>query len=356
MASLLGLGMAIDYGLFMVGRFREEQAYGATPAEAVARTVATAGRTVLFSATLLMIALAGLLLFPQGFLKSLAYGGLAAVALAAAALADPAARRCWPSSARASTSCRSACRSGRNAQPAGTGWAALADVVLRRPVLVALPIIAGLLVLAAPIRGVQFGEADERVLPAGRPGPAGDRDAEDRLPGAEQRRRPGGAARHRRRRAVGGVRRRSPLRRRRCPASRRSPRPAPAATWSLLTATLRDKDPFSTAARDAVEDIRALHPPPGTEMLVGGTTARNVDSLDATADRLPLMVALLVGATLVLMFLAFGSVLLPIKAVLVSALSLAATFGILVWIFQDGHGAGPAAGHARRRPRSASWC
>ena len=82
-ASLLGLGMAIDYGLFMVGRFREEQAYGRTPAEAVTRTVATAGRTVVFSATLLMIALAGLMLFPQGFLKSLAYGGLAAVALAA---------------------------------------------------------------------------------------------------------------------------------------------------------------------------------------------------------------------------------------------------------------------------------
>jgi uncharacterized membrane protein YdfJ with MMPL/SSD domain len=82
-ASLLGLGMAIDYGLFMVGRFREEQGFGRKPADAVRRTVATAGRTVLFSATLLMIALAGLLLFPQGFLKSLAYGGLAAVGLAA---------------------------------------------------------------------------------------------------------------------------------------------------------------------------------------------------------------------------------------------------------------------------------
>src|SRR6185295_16456084 len=82
-ASLLGLGMAIDYGLFMVSRFREEQGFGRTPVEAVRRTVATAGRTVAFSATLLMIALAGLLLFPQGFLKSLAYGGLAAVGLAA---------------------------------------------------------------------------------------------------------------------------------------------------------------------------------------------------------------------------------------------------------------------------------
>jgi RND superfamily putative drug exporter len=108
----------------------------------------------------------------------------------------------------------------------------------------------------------------------------------------------------------------------------------------VLGATLADRDPFSAPARDVVRDIRALPAPSGTEVLIGGTTARNVDSLDATADRLPLMIGLLVGATLVLMFLAFGSVLLPIKAVLLSALSLCATFGALIWIFQDGHGAG----------------
>lgn len=82
-ASLLGLGMAIDYGLFMVGRFREELAQGRSTEQAVSRTVASAGRTVMFSATLLVIALAGLLLFPHGFLKSLAYGGVASVAIAA---------------------------------------------------------------------------------------------------------------------------------------------------------------------------------------------------------------------------------------------------------------------------------
>jgi RND superfamily putative drug exporter len=108
----------------------------------------------------------------------------------------------------------------------------------------------------------------------------------------------------------------------------------------LYTATLTGTDPFSDAAREAVDDIRGLATPAGTEVLVGGTTARNVDSLSATADKLPLMIGLLVGATLVLMFLAFGSLLLPVKAVVLSALSLSATFGILVWIFQDGHGAG----------------
>ncbi|MFI7602022.1 MMPL family transporter, partial [Actinoplanes sp. NPDC049681] len=330
-ASLLGLGMAIDYGLFMVGRFREEQGFGRTPAQAVTRTVATAGRTVLFSATLLMIALAGLLLFPQGFLKSLAYGGLAAVALAALlsltllpALLAVLGHRVDKLPVRLPR---------RRSRAAGTGWAALADTVLRRPVLVALPILAGLLVLAAPIRGVQFGENDERVLPATEPA----RQAVETL----KRDYPALSS------AGIQVVLRGSLTDTRPFADEVKKVPGIAAVTPggkggdvvTYTATLADKDPFSAAARTAVDRIRDLRPPTGSQLLVGGTTARNVDSLAATADRLPLMVALLIGATLLLMFLAFGSVLLPIKAVLMSALSLSATFGILVWIFQDGHGA-----------------
>lgn len=332
-ASLLGLGMAIDYGLFMVGRFREEQSYGRTPAEAVIRTVATAGRTVLFSATLLMIALAGLLLFPQGFLKSLAYGGLAAVALAAVlsltllpallAILGPRVDKLPIRLPRR-----------RGDRPPGTGWARLADIVLRRPVLVVLPIVAGLLVLAAPIRGVEFGEADERVLPASEPARQALETLKTDFPALSSsgiqvvlRGGAGGAeAFEGRLREVPGVAQVTPA--------------GAARGVTVFTATPRDTDPFSEQARDTVRAIRALPPPAGAELLVGGTTARNVDSLEATGDRLPLMIALLVGATLVLMFLAFGSVLLPIKAVVMSALSLAATFGLLVWIFQEGHGAG----------------
>ncbi len=332
-ASLLGLGMAIDYGLFMVGRFREEQSYGRTPTEAVIRTVATAGRTVLFSATLLMIALAGLLLFPQGFLKSLAYGGLAAVALAALlsltllpallAILGPRVDKLPIRLPRR--------RSGR---PAGTGWAALADVVLRRPVLIALPIIAGLLVLAAPIRGVQFGEADERVLPAAEPARQAIETLKADFPalsssGIQVVLRGGAAGAEAFAAALAEV-----------PGVAEVTPAGAADDVTVFTATPRDGDPFGEPARETVRDIRALKPPAGAELLVGGTTARNVDSLEATADRLPLMIVLLAGATLLLMFLAFGSVLLPVKAVVMSALSLAATFGILVWIFQDGHGAG----------------
>ncbi|WP_246595888.1 MMPL family transporter [Actinoplanes auranticolor] len=337
-ASLLGLGMAIDYGLFMVGRFREEQGFGRTPGEAVARTVATAGRTVIFSATLLMIALAGLLLFPQGFLKSLAYGGLAAVALAAILSLTLLPALLAVLGPRVDKLPVRLPRRGGN-RPAGTGWARLAGAVLRHPVLVALPILAGLLVLAAPIAGVRFGENDERILPAGNPA----RQAIETLKADFPALSSAGVQV-----VLRGTRGAAPAAQDGTAFAdevRKVPGLAavtPAGTGGdvlLYTATLTGTDPFSTAARDAVEDIRSLRAPPGAEVLVGGTTARNVDSLSATADQLPLMIALLVGATLVLMFLAFGSILLPVKAVVLSALSLSATFGILVWIFQDGHGA-----------------
>ncbi|MBU2669235.1 MMPL family transporter [Actinoplanes bogorensis] len=327
-ASLLGLGMAIDYGLFMVGRFREEQASGCTPAEAVRRTVATAGRTVVFSATLLMIALAGLLLFPQGFLKSLAYGGLAAVGLAALlsltllpALLAVLGPRVDKLPIRLPV------------RGPGTFWARLAGGVLRRPVVVVLPILAGLLVLAAPIGGVRFGEADERTLPPGDPARVAIETLKSDYPQFSGDTMPivlrgadfDSSAFAVTLRQIDGIAQLSPAQH--------------AGNVTVFTATLDSTDPFSSSARQVVDDIRSLPVPNGAELLVGGTTARNVDSLAATAAKLPWMVGLLVGATLILMFLAFGSILLPIKAVVMSALSLSATFGVLVWIFQDGHGA-----------------
>ncbi|MCU7722655.1 MMPL family transporter [Actinoplanes sp. KI2] len=330
-ASLLGLGMAIDYGLFIVGRFREELADGRTPSEAVSRTVGTAGRTVVFSATLLMIALAGLLLFPQGFLNSLAYGGLAAVFLAALlslTLLPAVLAALGPRVDKLPV--RLPRRAG--AGEPGSGWAKLAGVVLRHPVVVAVPILLILVLFASPIHGVRFGENDERILPAGDPSRqaietlkadypqfTGDsvqvvlRGAQDTAGFAVQLRQIPGISQ------IGAARKDKGV--------------------TLFTATLEAKDAYGSGARDVVDAIRALPVPAGAQLLVGGTTARNVDSLEATADRLPWMVAMLVGATLLLMFLAFGSVLLPIKAVLMSALSLGATFGLLVWIFQQGHGA-----------------
>ncbi|MEV0900602.1 MMPL family transporter, partial [Actinoplanes sp. NPDC049802] len=332
-ASLLGLGMAIDYGLFMVGRFREEQAVHDT-AEAVRRTVATAGRTVVFSATLLMTALAGLLLFPQSFLKSLAYGGLAAVFLAMLlsltllpallAVLGPRVDRLpvrLPFASRTSTG----------------GWERLAARVLRRPVAVAVPILIVLLVLAWPITDARFGENDERQLPAGDPSrvavetlkadfPQFSSDGVQIVVKATGGRKPDVKAFTDAAGKVTGV-------------TEVAVTGGNGEDVVVLTATLDGTGTFSADARQTVEDLRALPPPANTETLVGGVTARNVDSLEAIGARLPLMIGLLVGATLVLMFLAFGSILLPVKAVVMSALSLCATFGALVWIFQEGHGA-----------------
>ncbi|MFB9234882.1 MMPL family transporter [Plantactinospora siamensis] len=340
-ASLLGLGMAIDYGLFMVGRFREELAAGRTNRDAVRNTVATAGRTVIFSATLLIIALGGLLLFPQGFLKSLSYGGMAAVALAALislTLLPALLGVLGPRIDRLSVRRR---RTGaRPTGPVTGGWARLARLTMRRPVLVVLPIVAGLLVLAAPIGHVRFGEVDERVLPRSDPARQAIETVKTEFPAmsgngvevvlrGDAGRTPDRAVAQRFATEVGAV----PGVRQVTPAGARG-------DVAVFTATLTGSDPLTDAARNTVDGIRALSPPAGTEVLVGGTTARNVDSLDATARQLPWMVLLLAGATFLLMFLAFGSVLLPLKAVLMSALSLSATFGALVWLFQEGHGAG----------------
>ncbi|GAA3860091.1 hypothetical protein GCM10022243_27530 [Saccharothrix violaceirubra] len=331
-ASLLGLGMAIDYGLFMVGRFREELAAGRTSADAVRRTVMSAGRTVVFSATLLVIALAGLLLFPHGFLKSLAYGGMSAVAIAAVvsltllpALLGVLGHRVD----KLSVPWRR-----KDRQPSERGWRRLAAVVMKRPVLFALPIVAVLVALGAPFLNVKFGEITEKVLPEGNQVRVAaetiNRDfagmtnngfkvviTGDPTPAEVQ-------AFATRIGEVSGV-------------GEAKPGAEPKNGVWLLNASL-DQAPLSEKSKEALREVRALDGP-GTEVLVGGSTAVVTDSVDAISDRLPLMAGLLIGATFVLMFLAFGSVLLPIKAVVMSALSLSATFGVLVWVFQEGHGA-----------------
>ncbi|ANZ37121.1 MMPL domain-containing protein [Lentzea guizhouensis] len=326
-ASLLGLGMAIDYGLFMVGRFREELAQGRTTEQAVGRTVASAGRTVLFSATLLVIALAGLLLFPHGFLKSLAYGGVASVAIAAlvsltllpallGVLGHRVDKLAMP---------------WRKREPSERGWRRLSGWVMKRPVLVAVPIIGVLVALGAPFLGVQFGQVTEKVLPEGNPVRVATENINENfsalsntgfkvvVKGGDQ------AAVQEylgKLKDVPGVGEVQPV--------------GQGGGVTAVSAGL-EQDALSDESKQALKDVRALPAPQDAEVLVGGNTAMVSDSLDAIRDGLPLMVALLVGATLVLMFLAFGSVVLPIKAVVMSALSLSATFGVLVWVFQEGH-------------------
>jgi uncharacterized membrane protein YdfJ with MMPL/SSD domain len=334
-ASLLGLGMAIDYGLFMVGRFREELAAGRSVEDAVRRTVTSAGRTVAFSSTILVIALAGLLLFPQGFLKSLSYGGMSAVAIAAIVsltllpallgilghrvdkLAMP-----WRK------------RSAKGEE--GLGWAKLGKRVMKRPVLFAVPIIGVLLALGAPFLGVKFGEVTEKVLPAGNSARVAAETINSDFSALSNNGfkivvsgNPDPAAVQKFAADVSNV-----------PGVQNAQITSEPknGVW-LLAAGLDGGDAHSDQAKQALKNVRGLTAPNGSEVLVGGPTAMVSDSLDAIAAKLPWMAALLIGATFILMFLAFGSLVLPLKAIVMSALSLSATFGVLVWIFQDGHGA-----------------
>ncbi len=311
--TMLGLGMAIDYSLFIVSRFREELALGKTPAEAIAVTIATAGRTVMVSGLTVAVALASLLVFPMAFLKSMAWGGMSAVlvAMIAALTVLPALLVVLGKRINA-LSIKARPKRGEG------GWAKLAHSVMRRPVLYAVGVTVLLLALAVPFLRIEFGGFDERVLP---------KDTESRV--VSERINTGFPG--------GGT---SPIM---VLSSNASALEAGIKGLPNVTATqvVQDKlivvnypgEPTSELARDLVRDIRQL---PG-EHLVGGRSAADVDQLDAFTERLPWMLLLIAVSTFVLLFLAFGSIVLPLKAIVMNIISIGASFGVVVWVFQDGH-------------------
>nr|WP_042183959.1 MMPL family transporter [Kibdelosporangium sp. MJ126-NF4]CEL15982.1 possible membrane protein [Kibdelosporangium sp. MJ126-NF4]CTQ93906.1 possible membrane protein [Kibdelosporangium sp. MJ126-NF4] len=330
-ASLLGLGLAIDYGLFAVGRFREELAEGRSTSEAVRRMVATAGRTIAFSATLLVIALAGLLVFPLDFLRSMAYGGMSAVAIAALMSLTLLPAMLGILGARVDKLSLPWRRGSARPVSDPRGLARLGRAVMRRPVVFALPILAVLVVLALPFGKVSFGAVTEKQLPADDPTRQAVETINQNFPAAGNNT------------AEIVVRGNANVdqfvsRVNEVPGVRQAAVVAGRDGIVLIRAQL-DGEPVGDAARQAVGGLRALPPPGGSQVLVGGLTADVTDANKSIVDNAPLMIGILAGATLVLMFLAFGSVLLPVKAVLMSALSLSATYGVLVFVFQDGHGA-----------------
>ncbi|GAA4703990.1 MMPL family transporter [Phytohabitans rumicis] len=335
--TILGLGLAIDYGLFMVGRFREEIARGLGVEDAVARTMATAGRTVAVSGVTVAVSLAGLLIFPMTFLRSMGLGGLSAVvvAMVAALTVLPALLAILGPRVEALSVRRLLRRPPRSAPVAGEiahgFWYRLAHSIMRRPILYTVGVLAILLLAAAPFLRVEFGGIDPRVLPAGTQSrvvsETVDRDfvQNSQLPieAIVTSSDPAGLERY-----VAAV------------------RTVDGVTGAEVTGQSGDaarvtityqSDPISAQARDLVSRVRAVPAPPGGEVLVGGLTARLADQLDTVGDLLPWMALIIVGATLVLLFLAFGSVVLPIKAIVMNILSLGASFGALVLIFQDGH-------------------
>jgi len=333
--TILGLGMAIDYALFIVSRFREELAAGHDTPTAVSRTLQTAGRTVLVSGLTIVLALSSLLVFPQVFLRSMGFGGMAAVGVAMLAsltvlpaflaLIGP---RINAGRLRFGT---------RKAAPKPVSeergaWARLAHSVMRRPVVYAVAVAAILVTIALPALRISFGGFDERLLPP----ESTIRTVNDRLDSGFT----GATSDYPIQILVDGT----------APGSYVDAVDAVDGVTGVQVVATKDGvtllnvdydgEPTEAATRDIVRDLRDLPGPAGAQTQVGGRAAMDLDLLDSLGERLPWAALIMAGATFLLLFLAFGSVLLPIKAVVMNMISIGASFGVIVWGFQEGHLAG----------------
>ncbi|MGW6356690.1 MMPL family transporter [Streptomyces sp. NPDC055092] len=334
--TILGLGLAIDYALFLVNRFREELHAGADVDTAVERATATAGRTVAFSGIAVAISFAGLAFFPSRFLSSMGYAAVAVVAFAVVGSLT-----LLPALLRYTGHGIDKWRiplGGRNRalKPEKEGrWYRTAHAVMRKPLISSLAIVAVLVGLGAPLLGVNWARPGEWVLPSdadakvvgktlasdfesnpaqimtsvvqGTTGPV-DR-AEVGVYAAELAK-------------VDGVASATPT----------------AFEGNDARITLRyTPDAMSDAAQSMVHDLRATAPPAGADTLLTGMPASRVDIVGMIGERLPWMALFVAVVSFFVLFLAFGSLLLPLKSVILNLLSLLAAFGAIKWIFQDGH-------------------
>ncbi len=350
LVTALGLGLAIDYSLFVVSRFREELGRGRDVEAAVIRTVETAGRTVAFSAVTVAISLSALLIFPLYFLRSFAYAGIGVilVAMYMSVVALPALLAVLGTRVN-----KWRIRPERAPSADGGMWHRVAVTVMRRPAVVAIAAITLLVGVGLPFLGVEFGVPDDRVLPSDDPAREVSEVLRSEFSSAESDAFPivavGGiddaavtdfavAVS-----AVEGVARVDATTGRFAGGQLVQPatpdladQAGDDATWFNVVPSV---EPISPEAERAIDDIRSLDSA-FDEVLVGGQSAALVDSKAAIFGLVPIAAGLIAIATFVLLFLMFGSVLVPLKAIVLNTLSLTATFGAMVWIFQEGNGAG----------------
>ncbi len=351
LTTALGLGLAIDYSLFVVSRFREELRAGRTVEEAIVRTVQTAGKTVLISALTVAVSLSALLVFPLYFLRSFAYAGVAVVLLAlmGSIISLPA---LLATIGRRIDSVRIGRRRVERAEHEGA-WHRVAVLVMRRPIPVATVVVVFLVLLGVPFLHANFGIPDDRVLPTS----AGSRQASEIL-----RAEFSGNAAESFGVVADGV-----------GANRMDDIASAASTLSSLEGIDRvesaagtfvdgrlatsgpsdasylasegspiswmsvvpDFPVVSPEGEQLVKDIRNLDLP--FDVGVEGQAAGLVDTKAAIGASLPWAIAIIIIATFVLLFMMAGSLLVPVKALVLNMLSLTATFGAMVWIFQDGN-------------------
>ncbi|RDI65888.1 RND superfamily putative drug exporter [Nocardia pseudobrasiliensis] len=352
MTTALGLALAIDYSLFIVSRFREELAAGADHRAAAIRSVQTAGRTVLFSALTVALALAVLSVFNLYFLKSFAYAGVAVVATAAVAsiLVLPAALVLLGDRVNAWDMRVPLRRLLRRPAPAPrplerTGWYRVVTWVMRRAVPVTLVITAVLLALGTPFLDAKFGYPDDRVLPVGADSRAVGDELRSQFPAVNAQlsttvvlpgyRGDAGsyAAGLSKMNGVSAVLSNAGVY---VSGARMAPTPPGMANDAGQFLTVQSKfPPFSDDSRHQLEQLREVPAPAST--LFGGAEAMNADGMHDLGSRIPLAAILIALATFVVLFLFTGSVVLPLKTLVLNCLSLTAMFGMMVWIFQDGH-------------------
>jgi RND superfamily putative drug exporter len=328
-ATGLSLGLAVDYALLMVSRYREELARDGATREAHRRTVVTAGRTAVFSGLTVAAAMAALIFMPQRFLYSMAVAGASVAVLSSliAILVVPSLLALLGTRIDALS-----IRRGPAVSDTSDGWYRLARGVMRRPVAVALGSSALLLAAAAPLLWTTLTGPSAEAVPPNQPSYDAYRYLEAHYPrdvteavtvavdgsagGAQL------AAFHRRIDAVGDVVRGAPF--------TRAPDNVAYANFALSEPAL------SNASQDAVREIRSLSPPGTATVLVSGNSARFIDQKQSLLEHAPLVVAIIALTTVIVLFLLTGSVLLPLKTLLMNSLTLGATLGILVLAFQAG--------------------
>ncbi|MFD4352320.1 MMPL family transporter [Nocardia sp. NPDC058518] len=334
--SMIGLGLAIDYGLFIVSRFREELAEGYSTRAAVRRSVMTAGRTVVFSATMIIASIGGILIFPQGFLRSVAYGTLAAVSLAALTAVTILPAMLGILGPRVDMLGLKWFRKTKTAEQVENGfWGNLTRWVMRHPLKIAIPITIGLLLLIIPVKDLAFGGINEKYLPPDNQTrsalehfyevfPLKKTDPIQLVFVSDNTN------------AIGKVWKEA------------NQAPGLVGPFEVPVKSPTNPEVFRTSAtlvdptnnaEPTIDYLRAIEIPDGVTMYVTGQPALMADSIDTLLELMPWMILIVLVTTTILMFLTFGSLVLPIKAALMSALGLGSTLGILTWIFVDGNGA-----------------
>ncbi len=324
----LGMGLGIDYALLMVNRFREELHHGKSVEESVIETVATAGKTVFYSGLTVLVTLASLLLFPLNFLKSFGMAGVSVVAVAVLGALIPLPALLAIIGEKVDKGVVR--KSGITPKEDGR-WAHTARNVMKRPIIASVGSLALLAILAAPVTNIAFAQIDSRVLPASHPAAIAGKVIADRFTSYEgspiEVVFPNGVGKEAELQTflhkvshIDGIARID----------------LPEIYGNdIRVQAIPSVSSRTTAAEELIHSIRALDKPEG--VLIGGTAADFTDSQDGIARTLPWALGWVALSVLILIFVFTGSIILPIKAVLLNAISLLATLGAITWIFIDGH-------------------